>query len=186
MHDAPMTTAPLAATPAPSAPTVAASRSMAALAGFAAAALALGISELIAALLPGASSLVAAVGQVVIDLQPPGAKDLVVALFGTIDKLALEVVVVVVALLIGAGLGLLARRSFVLAATGFVAFGLIAFIATLSDPLAMPTMVAVQVAIAVGVGIQTLSSLLRLAGATSRGTAGYSDPARRTFLLRTG
>ena len=48
------------------------------------------------AFLPGATSLVAAVGQVVIDLQPPGAKDLVVALFGTNDKLALEVVVVLV------------------------------------------------------------------------------------------
>jgi len=187
-----MTTAPLAAAPTPAAPATAVSRSMAALAGVAAAALALGVSELIAALLPGASSIVAAVGQVVIDLQPPGAKDVVVALFGTNDKLALEVVVVAVALLVGAALGIVARRSFALAAGGFVAFGVIGFLASLGDPLAMPAMVAAQLALAVAVGIQTLSSLMRLAttAAASAGgpgsSGGLSDPARRTFLLRTG
>ncbi len=67
-------------------------RRRAAAVGAVAAAAALGVSELLAGLLPGATSLVAAVGQVVIDLQPPGAKDFVVALFGTNDKLALEIV----------------------------------------------------------------------------------------------
>ena len=52
------------------------------------------MSELLAGLLPGATSLVAAVGQVIIDHQPPGAKDFVVALFGTNDKLAFEIVIV--------------------------------------------------------------------------------------------
>jgi DMSO/TMAO reductase YedYZ molybdopterin-dependent catalytic subunit len=192
MHDGAMTTAPLTATPAPSTPAMAVSRSMAAIAGGAAAALALGVSELIAALLPGASSLVAAVGQVVIDLQPPGAKDVVVALFGTNDKLALEIVVAAVAVAVGAGLGIVALRSFAVAAGGFVAFGIIGFLASLGDPLAMPAMVAVQLAVAIGVGIQTLSSLLRLAAGTAASAgrqgapAGMSDPARRTFLLRTG
>ena len=82
----------------------------AALAGAVATLAALGTSELIAGILPGASSLVAAVGQVVIDLQPPGAKDMVVALFGTNDKLALELLVVAVATGIGALLGILSRR----------------------------------------------------------------------------
>ena len=67
----------------------------AAFAGAAAAAGALGISELLAGLLPGGSSLLAAVGQAVVDLQPPGAKDFMVALFGTNDKAALEVFVIV-------------------------------------------------------------------------------------------
>ena len=67
----------------------------AALAGVVAAAAAIGVSELLAGLI-ASSSLVAAVGQVVIDLQPPGEKDFVVALFGTNDKLALEIVVVTV------------------------------------------------------------------------------------------
>ena len=73
-------------------------RALAALAGGVAATLALGLSELLAGILPGATSLVAAVGQVVIDLQPAGAKDLVVALFGTNDKLALELFVSLVAI----------------------------------------------------------------------------------------
>ena len=79
----------------------------AAIAGAVATLAALGLSELIAGILPGATSLVAAVGQVVIDLQPPGAKDVVVSLFGTNDKLALELFVVIVATAIGAGLGIL-------------------------------------------------------------------------------
>ncbi len=107
---------------------------LAALSGAVAAATALGLSELLAGLLPGAASLVAAVGQVVIDLQPPGAKDVVVALFGTNDKLALEVFVALVAVAVGAGLGIVARRSFVAAAAGFAAFGVVGFLAALGDP----------------------------------------------------
>ena len=134
------TTAPLATQPGPGAAArQAVSRPMAAAAGVVSVALALGVSELIAGLLPGATSLVAAVGQVAIDLQPPGAKDLVVSLFGTNDKLALEVVVVLASLGVGALLGLLAIRTFTLAAVGFAAFGVVGFLAALGDPLATPT-----------------------------------------------
>ena len=100
-HEAVTTTTPSTVRPGfgpiPSVP-----RMDAAAAGVAAAGLALGISEAIAALLPGAVSLLAAVGQAVIDRQPPGAKDFVVALFCTNDKLALEIVVVLVSLAAGA------------------------------------------------------------------------------------
>jgi hypothetical protein len=50
----------------------------------------LGRGELVAGLL-GGPSLIAAIGGIVIDLQPPGAKDFIVSIFGTNDKLALEV-----------------------------------------------------------------------------------------------
>ena len=164
------------------------SRVDAAAAGVAAAAVALGVSELIAALLPGATSLVAAVGQVVIDLQPAGAKDLVVALFGTNDKVALEVVVVLASLAFGAVLGILAARRFALAAAGFVAFGVLGFAAALGDPLANAASVAAQATVAVGLGVQTLSWLLARAPAAADGAVAVasSDPARRSFLLRTG
>ena len=56
----------------------------------------IGLSELVAGFL-GAPSLLAAIGEFVIDHQPPGAKDVVVGLFGTNDKLALEMLIVVVA-----------------------------------------------------------------------------------------
>ncbi|MBA3740155.1 MAG: hypothetical protein H0W98_03280, partial [Chloroflexi bacterium] len=50
------------------------SRLAAAVAGLAAGALALGGAELLAGILPGAASPVIAVGDLVIALQPPGAK----------------------------------------------------------------------------------------------------------------
>ena len=164
-----------------------ASRVDAAAAGVAAAGLGLGVSEVIAALLPGATSLVAAIGQVVIDRQPPGAKDFVVALFGTNDKLALEIVVVVAALAFGAGLGIVAARRFAIGALGFAAFGVLGFLAALSDPLANPGIVALESAVSVGLAVQTLSWLLSLAVRQPMGgTVATSDPARRSFLLRTG
>src|SRR2546423_1359323 len=95
----------------------------AAAAGAIAAGASIGLSELIAGLVPGAPSLLVSVGQTVIDLQPPGAKDVVVGLFGENDKLALEVFLVVVAAVLAAALGVLAVRSFRGAAAGFVVAG---------------------------------------------------------------
>lgn len=156
-----------------------------AVAGGVAAALALGISELAAGILPGATSLVASVGQVVIDLQPPGAKDFVVALFGENDKLALELFVAGVGIAIGAALGLAARRVFLVATIGFVAFGIVGFLAALGDPLANPVMTAASVALAVGIGLQSLTWLLaRTAAAAAPGSPSMPSPARRSFLLR--
>lgn len=167
----------------------------AAIAGIVATLTALGLSELLAGLLSGATSLVAAVGQLVIDLQPEGAKDVVVALFGTNDKLALEVFIVAVALLIGAGLGLLARRHYVIAAVGFVIFGVVGFGAALGDPLAVPAIGVVTTAISVGAGLLVLGWLLDGSGARIPvGTAGVDavpvapmpDWSRRSFLIRAG
>ena len=166
----------------------------AALAGVVAVMTALGVGELLAGVLPGATSLVAAVGQVVIDLQPPGAKDAVVALFGTNDKLALEILIVAVALLIGAGLGLIARRRYSVAAVAFIAFGVVGFVASLGEPLADPSMVALTSAISVGLGLWVLGSLLdRSRAAVAAGAAGSDastaempDWSRRSFLIRAG
>ncbi|HEX6867735.1 MAG TPA: molybdopterin-dependent oxidoreductase, partial [Candidatus Limnocylindrales bacterium] len=165
-------------------------------AGIVATATALGVSELLAGLLAGATSLVAAVGQVVVDLQPPGAKDVVVALFGTNDKLALELFIVIVALALGAMLGIAARRRFAVAAAVFVAFGVIGFLASLGDPLADPAMAAVATATSVGIGVWVLGWLLdsstpstaAVPGAgTQDGTvAEMPDWSRRSFMIRAG
>ncbi|HEY7941986.1 MAG TPA: hypothetical protein VID25_08575, partial [Candidatus Limnocylindrales bacterium] len=56
-----------------------------ALAGVAAGAAGIAASELAAGLLPGFPSLIIAVGTQIIALQPPGAKDFMVGLFGTND-----------------------------------------------------------------------------------------------------
>jgi DMSO/TMAO reductase YedYZ molybdopterin-dependent catalytic subunit len=183
MHHGPVSTPSIALRPAARAAS-GTHRGRAAAAGAVSAGLALGLSELIAAFLPGATSLVAAIGQVVIDLQPPGAKDLVVALFGTNDKVALEIVVVLAALAVGAGLGIVAVRRFAVAAAGFAGFGALGFVAALGDPLTNPAMVAVEAAVGVWAGLQALSSLLSRLGTATSDTAPTTDPARRSFLLR--
>ena len=76
-------------------------------AGGLAAALGIAIGELIAGLVAGAPSLVIAIGDLVIANQPPGGKELFVELFGEADKLVLNVLIVVGAVLIA---GLLGRR----------------------------------------------------------------------------
>jgi DMSO/TMAO reductase YedYZ molybdopterin-dependent catalytic subunit len=151
----------------------------------------IGGSELVAGFL-GAPSLLAAIGGFVIDHQPAGAKDIVVGLFGTNDKLALEGLIVVVAAIIGAGLGILAvRRSFALAAVGFGAFALAGFLASLRTPDATPT-TAMIVAFVAGIGgVQVMSLLLRAgdAGTTPTGApvaAVAPDWSRRGFLIQAG
>ena len=167
--------------------------SRAAMGGIAATAAALGVSELLAGLLSGAGSLVTGIGQLVIDLQPPGAKDVMVGLFGTNDKLALEIIIVLVALAIGAGLGILARREMGLAQMGFALFGVVGFLTTLRDPLASAPITAVSAAISVAIGIWVLGWLVgprrapaprRVVGPTAERT--MPDWSRRSFLVRAG
>src|SRR3972149_3950455 len=100
-----------------------------AFAGVVAVGAALASGELLAGLVPGVPAPILAVGRMAIDLRPPGAKEVVVSLFGTADKLALQVFVVVVGLAIGAGLGVLGRtrRGAAMAVIGaVVALGLVA------------------------------------------------------------
>jgi DMSO/TMAO reductase YedYZ molybdopterin-dependent catalytic subunit len=174
-------------------------------AGIAAGIAALAVPELIAGLIPGAPSLVLSVGALVIDLQPPGAKDLVVALFGEADKLALEVGIVGVALLIAAGLGIAGLRRFWLAALGFGLAGVVGAIAALGDPQVTPTLAMISASVAAGVGIGVLDWLLGsirgpdVAAASAAGhVVDVADPAggpatdsmpdwsRRSLLIRSG
>jgi DMSO/TMAO reductase YedYZ molybdopterin-dependent catalytic subunit len=174
---------------------------LAALAGVAAAAAALGLSELVAGVLT-APSLIASVGGFVIDHQPPGAKDLVVSLFGVNDKLALEILIVVASLGVGALLGLAAGRSFAIGAAGFGAFAAFGFVAALGDPSAAAAPAAIVAAVGAFAGIQSLSWLIggashRVAAeAVAHPTTGRersptpsgSMPnwSRRGFLIRSG
>jgi hypothetical protein len=82
----------------------------AAVAGAVAGAAGVAVAELIAGLISGAPSLVIAVGDLLIRLQPAGAKDLFVNLFGTNDKLALNLLILVVALGLAGAIGVIGRR----------------------------------------------------------------------------
>jgi len=162
-----------------------------AVAGALAAGVAIATSELVAGVVQGAPSLVATIGSLVISLQPPGAKDLVVNLFGTNDKLALNVLVVVVALVIAAVAGILAARRRWLGVGTFAAFGILAAAAALRDPLASQGLAVGNAAIATIAGIVALAGLLALAGAaagpdrTDDPVAAFRSPewTRRRFLI---
>lgn len=176
-------------------------------AGAVAGAVGIAASELVAGIVPGAPSLIVGVGSFVIAKQPPGAKDLVATLFGTNDKLALNLAVVVVALLISAAAGVLGRSSFGNASRLFAGFGLAAFATAALQPLNSTALAAVNAAVATGASVGTLRILLADAGflaplslgrigpedddhsvAPSRGTpvAAMASWSRRRFLLRAG
>jgi len=140
-------------------------------AGVAAVAVALGVGELMAGLLDG-SSIIVAVGALVISLQPPGGKDLMVELFGTNDKLALEIIIGVGGMLVGGLVGLIAQRDMRGAVAGFLGIAVIGYLLMLQDPLTTPVSAAVSVIPAVTGGLFTLGWLGGLVERTS-----YSPPA---------
>ena len=80
-----------------------------ALAGVAAVAMSFGLSELVAAIL-GVPSLIQGIADRVVDSVSPGLKEFAISVFGTNDKVALLVGIAVVALGLGALLGVLSRR----------------------------------------------------------------------------
>ncbi|HYM52776.1 MAG TPA: molybdopterin-dependent oxidoreductase [Candidatus Dormibacteraeota bacterium] len=155
---------------------------VAAAAGLVAGGLGLGLSELLAGLVAGAPSLVLSIGSLVIALQPPGAKQLMVDLFGEADKLVLNLVILIVALAGGAALGLVARRSMGLASAGFGAVGVLAFVAALRDPLVEPLLAGVTASLAAGIGVLALPRLLLLATRRDAEAAQMLDFDRRRFL----
>lgn len=171
----------------------------AAAAGAIAAAVTLGVGELVAALVPGAPSLVIAIGDLVIDLQPPGAKDLMVSLFGESDKLVLNLVIVVAAVLIAAAVGVAARRRWSWGVIGFLIAGGAALIAAFRQPLTDRLLAVITVVVAVTAGLVVLRWLLGLtrpawapAGSGVGGVGGAGamtsmpDWDRRGFLIAGG
>jgi len=166
----------------------------AALAGVLAVAAVFGVGELAAGILPGVPSPILAVSRLIVDLQPPGAKDLFVALFGAADKIALEVIIVVVALAVGAGVGRLAvgrpgTASVIVA--GFVGFG---FVAALRDPAVQPALAVAAAGAQAVLGIELLRRLVVVATAppptsedeTPPAQGGMPDWRRRAFLRWSG
>src|SRR5450432_4184680 len=97
-----------------------------ALAGLVAGAAAIAVGELVAGVVRDAPSLITVVGSLVIALQPAGAKELMVNLFGTNDKLVLNLGVLLAALVIALVSGILAARRFQNGAWIFIGFGVVA------------------------------------------------------------
>lgn len=151
------------------------------LSGALAAGIGLGVSELIAGLIANVPSLVESLGNWVIDNVPTAIKDLAISLFGTNDKLVLLISIAVVAILIGAAIGMFARDRFWLAVVAFVGFGVIAGAAALRDPQVTLAYALIPAITASVVGLATLRMLYNLADQD-----GDSDESKRAFLLGAG
>ena len=170
-----------------------------AFAGAVAVGAALAIGELLAGVLPDVPSPLLAVARFLVDVQPPGAKDLVVSIFGTSDKLAFQVLILLIGLVVGAGLGRLAPARPAIAGAILAAFAGVGFAASLRDPVVSVALSAGAAGVEAMVGIWLLRRLVLIArspaGAGDAAGAGRSagigataampDWSRRS-LLRTG
>jgi len=104
----------------------------AALVGVAAAAVAIGLAELVAIVTGPRSAPLVAVGGVVIDVVPEPAKDLAIDLFGIYDKIALQVGTIVLLAAFAALVGLLASRNLWYGYAGIALFTALALVSVLT------------------------------------------------------
>ncbi|KJL24796.1 Sulfoxide reductase catalytic subunit YedY precursor [Microbacterium oxydans] len=151
-------------------------------AGLSASFLAVGLAELVAAVVEPSASPFAVIGSGLIDLAPSWAKDTAIALFGTGDKVALIVGIALVLVVVAAVAGILERRRSGIGALILGALGALAVVAAMirpgSGPFAwLPGLIAGLVAVVV----------LRLLIARLRPVAGLRPDGedRRRFLLWT-
>ena len=163
----------------------------AALVGLIAAAATLALAEVAALLIAPAASPLLAVGSLVIDLVPAWLKNLVIALFGTDDKIVLLVTLGVLVAALAAGVGILEYRRPPSGIVGLVLVGGIATFAvvTRADASAMwavPTVLGMVLGVVVlRVGVDRLH---RWAAAASEGVPEFADSSvsRRGFLVMAG
>ncbi|PCN49543.1 oxidoreductase [Curtobacterium sp. 'Ferrero'] len=138
-------------------------KTRAAVVGVIAAAAFLAAAEFAALFLGGSGSPLVAVGGAVIDLAPPGAKDLMVSLFGTGDKIALFVLMIVIVGSVSGGAGVLERRRPAAGAVVFAIGGVLSLLAVTTRSGSgtldgAPTVIGVAAAIIV---LRVLTARLR-------------------------
>ncbi len=155
------------------------------LAGIAAAAAALGVGEFVALMVAPRSAPLVAVGGAVIDTTPEAGKELAIRLFGTNDKLALQVGTVLLLAAIGAGLGLVAVRRLWLGLAGIGVFGVVGVTAALTRAGAQPVW-AVPTLLGAGAAALVLWLLVRQLADENAGPFTTPRPVsgteRRKFL----
>lgn len=172
-------------------------RPLAALAGVATAAIAVGTSAVVAALVaPGATTLLA-LGAAFIDLTPSWLKDAAIAAFGTQDKLALQVGMVVVIAALGALAGIVGAKRWASGASLVIALSAVVALAALTRPTAsevdvVPSLVGGLAGIAVLWGLLRRLRSLEDSGHTDASDAAASAPPadlamrRRSFVALSG
>jgi DMSO/TMAO reductase YedYZ molybdopterin-dependent catalytic subunit len=166
------------------------------LAGVAAAAVALGVAEVVAVATGPLSAPLLAVGGVVVDSVPGPVKNFGVTVFGVHDKTALIAGTAILVAAYAFGLGVVARRSWRTALGGIALFAVIGVLAAVTRHdatafAALPTLVGALIT------VPTLRYALALAegsgeqSGTGTGTGAGGDPAygmesRRRFLRGLG
>lgn len=155
-------------------------------AGLLAAAIALGVGELISGLVRGTASPVLSVGSYVIDHTPPSVKVFAIRQFGTNDKPALIIGTTVMLALFAAGVGDLARRRRWLGFGGVALFGLVGVGAALTRPSSRLVDILPSVLGALA-GMASLDWLLRARRPAAAVDASVLEGlGRRSFLLSSG
>jgi DMSO/TMAO reductase YedYZ molybdopterin-dependent catalytic subunit len=181
VSSSPLPTPPATEPPARSAP---AGLGRPAAAGVAAALAGLGAAELAAALLAPAGSPILAVGALVIDLAPAWLKELVIALFGTADKVVLVICVALGAVVLAAAAGMLEFRRPPIGRVLVAVAGALAVFAVLSRENTA-TFDAMPAVLAMVVSAVLLTVLITQLRRTPAGAAA-SAPDRRRFLAWAG
>jgi len=155
--------------------------------GLLAAAVALGAAEFVAGLL-GQVSLVVSVGDAVVDLLPSAFVKLAIEVFGTNDKPALLVTIVLVSLGAGALLGPTVARRPRAGIVAFAGFALVGTLAGARDPRTLGIVAFAIAAVAAGAGWFTLRRLLEVATPSPAAvtTPGRGLADRRRFLQFAG
>lgn len=176
-------------------------RGRGALAGLLGAAVALACIEVVALLDASGASVTEAVGNRFIESFAASLKDLAVALFGTSDKVALQIGTVVVALGLGAWIGSWAHRWPNLVPLGFGGFALLGLRSAWTDPQASRAVALVSVLLAATLGTLVTVGLQRrwtragdrsapAEGGAPDGVAPSDEPAvpvgRRAVLVNAG
>lgn len=159
--------------------------------GLLAAAVALGVAELVAAITGPQGSPVVAVGGSAIDLTPIPVKDFAIAHFGSHDKIVLVAGILVLLAVFAAATGIAARRWLAVGLTGLLVFGALGVSAVLTRPGARVADVAPTL-VGVAVSMITLIILVRTSrtrkvtpGQAAQPAAGTREPlptGRRKFL----
>ncbi len=150
-------------------------------AGLAAAAVALGVTQILAMFFSPAADARTAVGTAVINLTPGPVKEWAIQTFGTSDKMFLTVMVVVVVAALCAVTAIWERTRIPLGSLTILAAGAAGSLAVLAQPGALPTDIVPTITGA----ICGIVALRVLTAAAPRGAAG-TDPGRRRSLLTLG
>ncbi|MCV7279836.1 molybdopterin-dependent oxidoreductase [Mycolicibacterium flavescens] len=165
-------------------------RATKAMAGIAAAAVALGVVQLVAAIVGPRSDARTAVGSAVIDLTPGPVKEWAIQTFGTADKLVLTLAVLVVIAAVAAAAAALETRRVPVGSVAIVAAGVAGAAAVLSRAGATPVDV-VPTVVGTVCGVAVLRLLLSGRFTDDAPTADPStdrgpDPGRRLSLVTLG